>query len=129
VTRPRGDDPFGLRRVAPRHRTEHRVTPPPGATQPPGDAGPGGGERREGAAQPGPQPGEPRADARCAACPVAVLAHAWHELEPEAVDRLLAATHELLALARVVIDVADGVVEDQRRARSGRPRVRRLDVQ
>lgn len=124
--RPRADDPFGLHRVAPRRRDVHHPPPPPAS--PPSSAPP-------------PPAGAPRSDDHrahdtaaaegglCAACPVGPLLRAWRELEPEAVDHLLAATHELLAVARAVIDAADGIVEEQRRGRRRAPRVRRLDVQ
>jgi hypothetical protein len=51
-------------------------------------------------------------------------------LEPEAVDHLLAAAHEMLQAARAVVDAADAIVEEQRRARRrGDERIRRIDVE
>lgn len=55
---------------------------------------------------------------------------AWRSAEPEAVDHLLAATHELLSAVRVVVDAADTAVEEQRKRRAGGTgRVRRIDVE
>ena len=57
-----------------------------------------------------------RDDARAGA-PSDALAHFWK------------AAHELLAAARVVIDAADGLVDEQMRSKpEAQPRVRRIDV-
>lgn len=55
---------------------------------------------------------------------------AWRSAEPEAVDHLLAASHELLSAIRVIVDSADAAVEEQRKRRKvGNGRVRRIDVE
>lgn len=60
--------------------------------------------------------GTERDDARDSA-PSDALAHFWK------------AAHELLAAARVVIDAADGLVDEQMRTKpEAPPRVRRIDV-
>jgi predicted metal-binding protein len=65
----------------------------------------------------------------CYACPVGGMFAKLDAVQPDALEHLLTAAHELLQAARAVIDAADGVVEQQRRARELRePRVRRIDV-
>ena len=61
--------------------------------------------------------GETNRDDERDAAPSDALAHFWK------------AAHELLAAARVVIDAADGLVDEQMRTKpEAQPRVRRIDV-
>ena len=61
--------------------------------------------------------GEADRDGARDAAPTDALAHFWK------------AAHELLAAARVVIDAADGLVDEQMRTKpEAQPRVRRIDV-
>jgi hypothetical protein len=57
---------------------------------------------------------------------------AAEELPADAIGHFWKAAHELLAAARLVIDAADAVVEEQMHTKSGPPattsRVRRIDV-
>jgi hypothetical protein len=69
----------------------------------------------------------------CAACPVGNLFAVAQGAQPEAMEHLLNAAHELIAAARVVLDAADQVVDAQREslhhARAPRePRLRRIDI-
>jgi hypothetical protein len=56
---------------------------------------------------------------------------AYNTAQPEAMEHLLNAAHELIQAARVALDAADQVIEQQRAARSGarEPRLRRIDVE
>jgi hypothetical protein len=138
TSRLRLDDPYGLHRVRPHRRadllatpaarTERRVAavpvppravpdepepaPEPAPTPPPRDAeSDGAGESRD-------------------PWSVGWLTGALRNLEPEAVDHLLAASHEMLQAARAVVDAADAMVEEQRRTRRrGDERLRRIDVE
>ncbi len=61
--------------------------------------------------------------------PLAWLTGLWRDLDPDAIDHALMAAHEMLRAARVVLDAADAVVEEQRRTRGvGAPRVRKIDL-
>jgi hypothetical protein len=54
---------------------------------------------------------------------------AARDAQPEAMEHLLAAAHELVQAARVALDAADAVIEQQRQARAPRePRLRRIDI-
>jgi hypothetical protein len=72
---------------------------------------------------------EPRLHAECYACPVGRLFAAARDAQPEAMEHLLAAAHELVQAAKVALDAADAVIEQQRHARAPRePRLRRIDI-
>jgi hypothetical protein len=67
--------------------------------------------------------------AECYACPVGGLFAAARDAQPEAMEHLLAAAHELVQAAKVALDAADAVIEQQRHARTHRePRLRRIDI-
>jgi hypothetical protein len=71
----------------------------------------------------------PQYHAECYACPVGSLFSAARDAQPEALEHLLAAAHELVQAARVALDAADAVIEQQRAARAPRePRLRRIDI-
>jgi hypothetical protein len=76
------------------------------------------------------EPGEPQYHDECYACPVGSVFMAAQKVQPEAMDHLLAAAHELIEAARAVLDAADEVVEHQRNARTAarEPRLRRIDI-
>jgi hypothetical protein len=126
-SRPRLDDPYGLHRVRP-HRRANLLATPARRVVP---------DEREPGPEPATTPPPPRRDAERdgAAEPrdpwsVGWLTDALRNLEPEAVDHLLAAAHEMLQAARAVVDAADAIVEEQRRARRrGDERIRRIDVE
>jgi hypothetical protein len=135
--RPRGPEQSGLHRVRVRHRAdrfearahgraapsvEEPFTPPPVEDPAP---------RRERADDSGPtEAAAPGHHAECYACPVGSAFATARAAEPEALDHLLGAVHEILQLARAVVDAADRVVESQRTARGagGSARVRRIVV-
>jgi predicted negative regulator of RcsB-dependent stress response len=65
----------------------------------------------------------------CYACPIGSLFESAQKAQPEALEHLLSAAHELIQAARAALDVADQVVEQQRHARAARePRLRRIDI-
>jgi len=67
----------------------------------------------------------------CYACPVGSLFMSMDTASPDMMEHLLAAAHELLQVARGVIDAAETVVEQQREARrnsGGGARVHRIDL-
>jgi hypothetical protein len=65
----------------------------------------------------------------CYACPVGSVFMAAQKAQPEALEHLLSAAHELIQAAKAALDVADQVVEQQRHARATRePRLRRIDI-
>jgi len=65
----------------------------------------------------------------CYACPVGGVFMAAQKAQPEALEHLLLAAHELIQAAKAALDVADQVVEQQRHARATRePRLRRIDI-
>jgi hypothetical protein len=65
----------------------------------------------------------------CYACPIGSVFSAAQKAQPEALEHLLAATHELIQAAKAALDVADQVVEQQRQAHATRePRLRRIDI-
>ena len=80
--------------------------------------------------------------AECYACPVGAAFASAAEAQPDARAHLLNAIHELIGVARAVLDAADSVVDQQRRtgpptdgvnaapdAAPERPsRVRRIDI-
>jgi hypothetical protein len=71
----------------------------------------------------------PRFHDECYACPVGSMFMAARDAQPEAMEHLLTAAHELVQAARVALDAADAVIEQQRRARAQRePRLRRIDI-
>jgi hypothetical protein len=74
------------------------------------------------------EPGGPDT-AQCHACPIGSLFMAARDAQPEAMEHLLSAAHELVQAARVALDAADVVIEQQRHARATRePRLRRIDI-
>jgi hypothetical protein len=78
-------------------------------------------------------PGEPDDGGRyhdeCYACPVGSVFMAARDAQPDAMEHLLAAAHELVQAARAALDAADAVIEQQRHARAPRePRLRRIDI-
>ena len=71
----------------------------------------------------------PRFHDECYACPVGSMFMAARDAQPEAMEHLLTAAHELVQAARVALDAADAVIEQQRRTRAQRePRLRRIDI-
>ncbi|HEX5614636.1 MAG TPA: hypothetical protein VFZ83_05730 [Acidimicrobiia bacterium] len=79
--------------------------------------------------------------AECYACPVGAAFASAAEAQPDARAHLLNAIHELIGVARAVLDAADSVVDQQRRtgptddrraaddSAAARPsRVRRIDI-
>jgi hypothetical protein len=65
----------------------------------------------------------------CYACPVGSVFMAARDAQPDAMEHLLAAAHELVQAARAALDAADAVIEQQRHARAPRePRLRRIDI-
>jgi hypothetical protein len=71
--------------------------------------------------------------APCAGCPIGDIFGAAQGAQPEAMEHLLNAAHELIAAARVVLDAADQVVDAQleslHNARAPRDsRLRRIDI-
>ncbi|MDQ1521529.1 MAG: hypothetical protein QOI55_2602 [Actinomycetota bacterium] len=76
-----------------------------------------------------PHDGEAQFHAECYACPIGGMFTAARDAQPEAMEHLLAAAHELVQAARVALDAADAVIEQQRQARAPRePRLRRIDI-
>ena len=72
---------------------------------------------------------QPRFHDECYACPVGSMFATARGVEPETLDRLLGAVHELLSVTRSFVDAVDKAVEAQRAARSRpSPRVRRIVV-
>jgi hypothetical protein len=63
-------------------------------------------------------------------CPFCGLFAAMNTAQPEAMEHLLNAAHELVQAARVALDAADQVIEQQRHARASarEPRLRRIDI-
>jgi hypothetical protein len=75
-----------------------------------------------------PEP-EHRHHDECYACPIGSVFSAARDAQPDAMEHLLAAAHELVQAARVALDAADAVIEQQRAARTPRePRLRRIDI-
>ena len=72
---------------------------------------------------------EPRIDA-CEACPVGAVFAGLAAVQPEAREHLLNAASELVQAARALLDAADAVIEQQRRAAPAaqEPRIRRIDI-
>jgi hypothetical protein len=65
-----------------------------------------------------------------AGCPFCGMFAAMNAAQPEAMEHLLNAAHELVQAARVALDAADAVIEQQRHARAAtrEPRLRRIDI-
>lgn len=67
----------------------------------------------------------------CYACPIGGLFLTLHEAAPDATEHLLTAAHEMLQVARAVLDAAEEIVDSRRqaaRAGGGERRVRRIDI-
>jgi hypothetical protein len=65
-----------------------------------------------------PEPEAPRPGAaheECYACPVGGFFAAAHKIQPDARSHLLHAVHELIGVARALLDAADSVVAHQQR--------------
>ena len=60
-----------------------------------------------------------RTHSECYACPVGSFFSGVHDAQPDAMEHLLSAAHELLDVARSAIDTADAAIERQHAARRG----------
>ena len=86
------------------------------------DAGAANGELRDG----------PKFHDECYACPVGSFFVGVQTAQPDAMEHVLNAAHELLEVARTAIDAAETAIDHQRSGRSERgrskARVRRIDI-
>ena len=74
---------------------------------------------------------EPQFHSECFACPVGSFLQGVNEAQPDALEHVLNAAHELLEVARSAIDTAEAAIVHQRtvhRERSAPSRVRRIDI-
>ncbi|MCZ7536472.1 MAG: hypothetical protein M5T61_11570 [Acidimicrobiia bacterium] len=84
-----------------------------------------------GAADGAPREGEAERHDECYACPIGGFFLTLQGSQPDATEHLLNAAHEMIEVARAVIDAADEVIESRREAaarRVGEGRVRRIDI-
>ncbi len=68
----------------------------------------------------------------CYACPVGSFFLGVQSAQPDAMEHVLNAAHELLGVARAAIDAAETAIDHQRTTRADRAarpsRVRRIDI-
>ena len=95
----------------------------------PGEAerrGDGAGQARSAAAPPG---GSRPLHDECYACPVGSVFSSLRDVEPETLEHLLNAAHEIIRAARGALDAAEVAIERTRTQRRARPRVQRIPVE
>lgn len=65
----------------------------------------------------------------CYECPVGGVFARMQSTQPEALEHLLNAAHELVQVARAALEVAEQAIAKQREASGGaQPRVQRIDI-
>ena len=75
---------------------------------------------------------EPRYHDECYACPVGSMMFGLHAAQPDAMEHLLNAAHELILVARAALDAAETALDAQRTAhaaRGPRPRVQPIRIE